>query len=577
MNAVPSQNTTPVLGPSPYNDEHYREVKRRNIIRLLITYLTPLILLTVYFFVQYDAMVREGRRLHLRAIAENQANTLNLFLSERIVNLSNLFNDPKFPAAPTSADMDGYLIRLQRSSPAFVDIGFFDSSGVQAAYAGPYPSLEMRNYGSEAWYQDLRGRDSNFVITDIYLGFRNQPHFTIAVRKTVGGGFLVLRATLSPDKLYEYITSLEGSSEVNTSIVNTAGYYQVVTPDIGTPLETSSIVPPGTPRLGMEEVDVEGASVTYAYSWLRTADWALTVRWSGGHMESFLSEFGVKLIAIAVGVILLIFVIIINRARKLVDMQKDSDRTRAQLEHASKLASVGELAAGIAHEINNPLAVISEEAGLMKDLMSPEFGGSISREEIAERLDTISQSVFRCRDITRKLLGFVRKTDFDLKPHNVQRLIDSVVDGLLGPEMAVSNIELVRDFKPNVPDIITDGNQFQQVLLNIINNAVDAIRGPGKITITCAFVDGMVQITVSDTGKGIAPDQMDKIFMPFFTTKEVGKGTGLGLSVSYGIIRSFGGTITVDSTIGVGTTFTIRVPLRPGKSTAAEPAGRKSV
>jgi len=577
MNAVPPQNATPVLGPSPYNDEHYRELKRRNIIRLLITYLTPLILLTVYFFVQYDAMVREGRRLHLRAIAENQANTLNLFLSERLVNLSNLFNDPKFPASPTSADMDGYLTRLKRSSLAFVDIGFFDSSGVQAAYAGPYPSLEMRNYGSEAWYQELKNRDSNFVITDIYLGFRNQPHFTIAVRKTTGGRFLVLRATLSPDKLHEYITSLEGSSEVNTSIVNTAGFYQVVTPNIGTPLETSSIVPPRTPRLGVENVNIEGSSVTYAYSWLRTADWALTVQWSGDHIGSLLSEFGIKTIAIAAGVILLIFVIIINRARKLVDMQKDSDRTRAQLEHAAKLASVGELAAGIAHEINNPLAVISEEAGLMKDLMSPEFGGSISREEITERLDTISESVFRCRDITCKLLGFVRKTDFDLKPHSVRRLIDSVVDGLLGPEMAVSNIELIRDFKPNVPEIVTDGNQFQQVLLNIINNARDAIVGPGKITITTSFVDGMVQITIADTGKGVAPDRMDKIFMPFYTTKEVGKGTGLGLSVSYGIIRSLGGTITVDSTVGAGTTFTIRMPLRPGRTNASEPAGRKTV
>lgn len=577
MNAVPPQNATPVLGSSPYNDEHYRELKRRNIIRLLVTYLTPLILLTVYFFVQYDAMVREGRRLHLKAIAENQANTLNLFLNERLVNLSNLFNDPKFPDMPTSADMEGYLSRLQRSSQAFVDIGYFDSSGVQAAYAGPYPSLEMRNYSSEAWYHDLKRRDSNFVVTDIYLGFRQKPHFTIAVRKTVNSGFLVLRATLSPDKLYEYITSLEGSSEVNTSIVNTAGFYQVVTPNIGTPLETSSIVPPRSPRLGVENIRIEGTTVIYAYSWLRTADWALTVQWAGDHVGSVLSEFGIKLIAIAAAVILLIFVIIIIRARKLVDMQKDSDRTRAQLEHAAKLASVGELAAGIAHEINNPLAVISEEAGLMKDLMSPEFGGSISQEEIIERLGNISESVFRCRDITRKLLGFVRKTDFDLQPHSVRKLIDSVVDGLLGPEMAVSNIELIRDFKPNVPEIITDGNQLQQVLLNIINNAIDAIRGPGKIIVTTALVDGMVQIDIADTGKGIAPGQMDKIFMPFYTTKEVGKGTGLGLSVSYGIIRSFGGTITVDSAVGVGTTFTIRVPLRPGKAGAMEPAGSKSV
>ncbi len=565
MSAVPPKNVSPVPGPPPFDEGRYRELKRRNIIRLLITYLTPLILLTGYFFIQYDAMVGEGRRLHLRAIAENQANTLDLFLNERLVNLSNLFTDPKFSFPPTSTDMDGYLARLRRSSQAFVDVGYFNPSGIQEIYAGPYPSLEKRNYSSESWYQTLQQKSDNFVITDIYLGFRRQPHFTIAVSRVLDDRLVVLRATLSPEKIYEYLTSLEESGEVFTSIVNTAGFYQVVTPNIGTPLETSSIVPPQEPRLGADRVKIDGSTITYAYSWLRMADWALTVQWAGGPRVGVLSSFGLKMIGISAAVVLLILFVIINRARKLVDMQMESDRTRAQLEHASKLASVGELAAGIAHEINNPLAVISEEAGLMKDLMNPEFGADISKQEIAVRLDNITESVFRCRDITRKLLGFVRKTDFDLRPHDVHRLIDGVVDGLLGPEMAVSNIDIVRKYGSAIPEIVTDGNQLQQVLLNIINNGVDAIVGAGKITIRTAFERGMVCIDVSDTGKGIPPDRMDKIFMPFYTTKEVGKGTGLGLSVSYGIIKSLGGIITVDSTVGAGTTFTIRLPQQPGK------------
>jgi two-component system NtrC family sensor kinase len=151
-----------------------------------------------------------------------------------------------------------------------------------------------------------------------------------------------------------------------------------------------------------------------------------------------------------------------------------------------------------------------------------------------------------------------------LRRHNIHTIIDGVVDGLLGPEMAVSNVEVIRQYGPDIPELVTDRNQLQQVLLNILNNSIDAMSGRGKITITTSLEGKKVRITLTDTGKGIKPDHLDKIFMPFFTTKEVGKGTGLGLSVSYGIIKNLGGEITVASTVGVGTTFTITLPIRPG-------------
>lgn len=189
-----------VSGSLPFDEQHYRDFKRKNIIRLLLTYLAPLILLTIYFFIQYNAIVSEGRRLHLRAIAENQANTLDLYLSERLVNISNLIDDPKFETPPASIVTQAYLEKLQKNSEAFVDVGYFDSSGVQVAYAGPYSSLEKRNYSAESWYLGLKTSDENFIITDIYLGFRQQPHFTIAVSRILDGQFAVLRATLSPGK-----------------------------------------------------------------------------------------------------------------------------------------------------------------------------------------------------------------------------------------------------------------------------------------------------------------------------------------------------------------------------------------
>jgi len=561
MTRKSADNSSARPGPYQLGEHYYRDLRRRHIVRLLLTYILPILLLSLYFGFQYRAIDRESRILHLKAIAENQANTLDLFLTERRGNLDNLIDDPRFELPPSSPTMASYLEKLQMNSETFVDLGYFDSSGVQRSYVGPFPFLEQKNYSSEPWYVELKARTERFITTDIYLGFRQQPHFTIGVSRVIDGQYVVLRATLDPRRMYDYISSLEGAADVYVSIVNKEGYYQVVTPHIGTPLESSSIVPPHDEQLGAEEAEVDGASLRYAYSWLRTADWALiaqpaetTHTVSHGFWYTFFGLSGL--------VALLIFVVICNRAGKLVEMQKESDRTRAQLEHAAKLASVGELAAGIAHEINNPLAIINEEAGLMKDLMNPEFGRQTPCEELIPRLDTIQTAVFRCRDITRKLLGFVRKSDIDLKAHDIHRLIDEVVVGLLGTEMAVANIEIVKDYAENLPPLMTDGNQLEQVILNIVKNGVDALEEkPGTITIATWREGNLARIALRDSGKGMSADQLGSVFVPFYTTKEVGKGTGLGLSVSYGIIKTLGGQLEVDSQLGKGSTFTITLPL----------------
>jgi two-component system NtrC family sensor kinase len=156
----------------------------------------------------------------------------------------------------------------------------------------------------------------------------------------------------------------------------------------------------------------------------------------------------------------------------------------------------------------------------------------------------------------------VRKTDIQIKPHDVNSLLDEIVEGFWIQEMAVSNIQLVRHYDRAIPKITTDGNQMKQVFLNILNNSVDAITPPGQITITTSHEDSELSVAVADTGKGITEEQMERIFMPFYTTKQVGKGTGLGLSVSYSIVKSLGGKITVESIPGQGSVFTVILPIK---------------
>jgi len=544
----------------PFDPIHYRELKRKHLIRLFSTYIAPVGIFILYFSVQNERLISESRRLHLTATAENQANTLNLFLRERVVNLKNLVNSPELSQPPDPRLMEQYLAGLVRINETFIDLGFFDESGIQAVYAGPYPELERRDYSREEWFQALQSEKSDFIITDIYLGFRQRPHFTIGVKRELAPADYILRATLDPGKMYEYLSSQEESAGIQVSIVNQEGYYQLVTPHIGTLLENSSIVPPNDPPMGAEKIELNGRSFIYGYSWLRMANWALIIQ-PAAEISNWISKPNQQLLLISIPLMGILVLMVFSRARKLVELQMEADRTQEQLEHASKLASIGELAAGIAHEINNPLAVINEEAGLMKDLLNAEFGEPSPPEELVPYLDTIEESVLRCKKITHKLLGFVRKSEVDLVPLDVWSVINEVVDGLLGRGFAVSNIKIVKRKGSGPIEIVSDANQLQQVFLNILNNAVDALEGkPGTIVIATERLDDQVSISISDSGKGMTPEQMSKIFLPFYTTKEVGKGTGLGLSVSYGIMKDLGGRIEVESTPGAGSTFTLYLP-----------------
>jgi two-component system NtrC family sensor kinase len=554
------RDAAPPGGSSVLRDRYSRELFGRNVLRLGITYLAPLVLLSVYFHVQYRELSSRGRLLHLGSVAEHQANALDLFLRERVVNLVNLIDDPRLPLPPSSAQLEGVLQRLRRESETFVDVGFLDESGIQQAYSGPFPSLEKRNYRGESWFQALVGAQERFVITDNYLGFRNRPHLTIAVSRSQEGGSAVLKAALDPEEVYRQIDSLTGQEALDVSIVNRAGRYQLVPAHIGHSLEESPLTPPREPRLGVADGRTGGREISYAYAWLRTAPWAVVV--NGPSNGAGLGDAGdrIALLGLSVALVLVVLSVIVFRAKKLVELQIEKELTQAQFEHAARLASVGELSAGVAHEINNPLAIVSAEAGLMRDLMDPELREGTTFSDLRPHLDTIEEAVFRCRDITRKLLSFVRKTDIQVMPHDVHQLLDELIDGFWVREMAVSNIEIMKHYTEARLEVVTDANQVKQVFLNILTNAADAIQPPGRITVTTARAADEISVSVADTGRGISPEEMGKVFLPFYTTKEVGKGTGLGLSVSLGIVRSLGGRILVESLPGKGSVFTVLLP-----------------
>jgi two-component system NtrC family sensor kinase len=226
-----------------------------------------------------------------------------------------------------------------------------------------------------------------------------------------------------------------------------------------------------------------------------------------------------------------------------------------------KLAAVGELAGGMAHEINNPTGIILTRVGY---LLSEIKDGRLSLE-FEEDLKTLEIHAKRIARITNGLLTFSRHSTFELKSVVITEVIDGSI-GIVEHRFRRHGVRLIRRISPDLPAIVADANYLEQVFINLLNNAVDAVDDEGEITVEVDHLPrnngkSSLEIRISDNGCGIEEEYIDKVFDPFFTTKEVGKGTGLGLSISFGIIQEHGGTIGVDSRPGKGAQFIITLPV----------------
>jgi signal transduction histidine kinase/CheY-like chemotaxis protein len=244
--------------------------------------------------------------------------------------------------------------------------------------------------------------------------------------------------------------------------------------------------------------------------------------------------------------------------RKVEARTRELRAAQEQLLQSEKLASIGQLAAGVAHEINNPMGVILGFAqGILKTLPQD--------DSLRRPLTTMEKESLRCKRIVQNLLDFAHYSEPTPHLTNINELLDASCE-LVEHQISLQNVKLFKDYDPALPSIMADLHQLQQVFINVMLNAYQAMPDGGSLRLTTRTVGSELQVTLADTGSGILPENVQRIFDPFFTTKEVGEGTGLGLSVSYGIIKAHGGDIEVESQVGKGTTFVIKLPIDKSKA-----------
>lgn len=235
--------------------------------------------------------------------------------------------------------------------------------------------------------------------------------------------------------------------------------------------------------------------------------------------------------------------------------------SQEQLIQAEKLTSLGQMAASIAHEINNPLAGILVYTQLLSKKLAND---TLKREDALDYLSKMEAEVSRCSRIIRNLLDFARQKEPMLRPVDINQILEQVLS-LVGHQAQLQKIEVVKEFSPSLPSVVIDPDQLQQVFINLTLNAIQAMPNGGKLILRSSAADTEVRVDVQDTGCGIPKENMSKLFTPFFTTKKEGKGVGLGLAVVHGIIERHKGRIKVQSEVGKGTTFSIYLGVNSGE------------
>jgi two-component system NtrC family sensor kinase len=540
----------------------YRALRRNMIIIMVLVTLLPLSMMAVINHYEYQQALRREIISPMRTLVSKTKHSFELFLTERLSAVSFIASAYSFQDLSDQNTLNRIFRVMKQEFGGFVDLGLIDASGVQVSYVGPY-ELKGKEYKDHDWFHEVSVRGSH--ISDVFMGYRKFPHFIIAVQsESAAEERWILRATIDTDTFINLIASMGLDPASDAFIINRSGVLQTSSRFYGDVLEKFpfSLPPVSYESNVLEMPDHKGRDILLAYADFESPSFLLALVKPRSEVLRSWYTLKSEIFFIFVASVLIIFLVVFKLTDVLVKRVEESEMrqqmTYREVEHTNKLASIGRLAAGVAHEINNPLAIINEKSGLMEDLI-----GSVSdfprKEKFLQLTESIRQSVDRCSTITHRLLGFARRMDVEIGVIDLNEVISEVY-GFLEKEAFHRDIEVQLQLADNLPKISSDHGQLQQVFLNILNNAFAAVDDGGTVIIRSWESDGhTVAVSMQDDGVGMSEETRKHIFEPFFSGR-TGHGTGLGLSITYGIVDKLGGRIDVESEEGQGTTFTVFLP-----------------
>ncbi|WP_422393753.1 sensor histidine kinase [Pseudodesulfovibrio cashew] len=557
-------DTDSSLGPgkSLFN---YRRIWRFAIALLTVVALIPLLVMATIDYNVTRSSLESENLLRTARTTSNTRRTVASFLKERTKALDFLAEHEGIANLRDCDNLASILASLKSSFGGFVDIGIINNQGSQIAYIGPYDLLG-RDYRDQAWFENTMTQGT--YVSNVFLGFRDEPHLVVArkVYDAKADEAYILRATLDTAQFNAMLASLDLPGGGDAFLVDVDGLIQTPSKFHGKLLQKVDVDIPGySEKTSVQQTrGGDGTEYTVGYAYVRGTPFVVLVVKHTEELMKPLRTIRMELLWILATSVALILLVIVGVATYMVNKIYIADQTRARtlhrMEHTNRMASIGRLAAGVAHEINNPLAIINEKAGLISDLFH--FKQEYAQDErLQKNIQSIIDSVARCGRITKRLLSFARHIDVEMDSIKFKELADEVID-FLRKEAEYRSITLDMNIPEDLPEFISDRGKLQQIFLNLVNNAFQAMSDGGTLSISAAKAakDSLV-FTVADDGCGIPETDLKRIFDPFFSTKKKTGGTGLGLSITYGLVQELGGTMSVESEVGRGTKFTITMPL----------------
>jgi two-component system NtrC family sensor kinase len=481
-------------------------------------------------------------RLHRDAVDD--------FLAERTRDLTLLARHIPQEALVAPGGLAAVFASLQEVQAGFQDLGVIDGQGRHLAYVGPYQLMD-RNYREAPWFREvmLRGR----YISDVFLGFRQVPHFVLAVRREASEGAWVLRATVDAGSFDQLVSAIASRRRGQAYLLNHEGRYQT-TPPPGHPDPAPT---QGLARALPEALDQEarGGRVIFRTG-LRSTPWVLVAEIEETAMFAPLKRLRlISLYVFVLSAVLIVGTVLLTTnalVGRLEAKRRSIRRLDRQLRAANRMASAMDLARGLLVDLKDKLVNIDTAATWLGEQAASAATGNGS-----ESSAQIRQEARRGREAIERFLAFTRVSEALIAEVDLHALLDELAL-FMHKDLFFNNIVLKRDYQADPPVIRSDPGQLRQVFQNLVSNAAAAVARNGHITLATTRTLEGVRVVVADSGPGIAPENLERIFDPLFTTKT--DGTGLGLPICREILTRLGGRLEVASRPGEGAEFIVELP-----------------